>query len=91
MSGELIFEEPPGARGGRAGSSAIGQWLTSLREHPGQWVKFPAPQKSSASSGNIGRGRYGAAPGEFEASSRSAGDGTFWLYARYVGSPDGES
>jgi hypothetical protein len=96
---ELIFEEPPDdGRGHRPGKTPVGQWLASLREHPGQWAKFPKEQMSGSAAGVIRRGQgYGVKKGEFEAASRSTTNKRFWLYARYVGAPaaavteDGES
>ena len=87
---DLIFEDPPATTRGRpAGESPTGQWLASLREHPGQWAKFPTPILSNGVAQNIKKGKgYGAKPGEFEATVRSATNKRFDLYARYVGGGD---
>lgn len=92
MSDDLIFEEPPTLHGGGMvrGSSPVGQWLNSLRDHPGQWAKFPEP-KSATLASHIKRGSaYGVLPGEFEARTVKIDGDTSrrTLYARYVGTPD---
>ena len=89
MSGDLIFEEPPGRTGGGvAGSSPFGQWLASLRSHPSEWAKWPEPKSWSAAgsaASKASRGvAYGVKPGEFEVVSRTV-DGQTFIFARYVG------
>lgn len=88
MSGGLIFEEPPVIRGGGypAGSSPLGQWLASLRDHPGQWAKWPEP-RSATDATNIKRGiQYGVQAGEFEVrTTKIEGASKRTLYARYIG------
>lgn len=85
--GDLIFEEPPTFRMGRPlGGSPFGQWLAALRDHPGQWAKFPEPRAAAVST-HVRRGdAYGVEAGEFETRTMSAGTpGRVWIYARYVG------
>lgn len=88
MSDEIIFEEPPTpARGNgpSAGSSPLGKWLASLRDHPGYWARWSSPVWSGTTT-TIKRGEgYGVKPGEFEVALRKADGGKFHLYARYVG------
>ena len=88
MSTDLIFEEPPATkrRGGRpVGQSPVGRWLSSLRDHPGQWVKYP--EKVYAGTGTKIRcgSHYGVSAGEFETRTVDACGQPGWLYARYVG------
>lgn len=80
MSAELIFEEPT-PRG------VMAEWLSSVRKHPGVWVKWPERCTNSNAS-LIKQGKaYGAKPGEFEATSRNVSrNGQCDLYVRYVGS-----
>lgn len=92
MSDDLIFEEPPVLHGGGMvrGSSPMGQWLAALRQHPGQWAKFPEP-KSATIATHIKRGTcYGVQHGEFETRTvKIDGDSSRrTFYARYVGTPD---
>ena len=92
MSDDLIFEEPPRLHGGGfvVGSSPVGQWLNSLRQHPGSWAKFPDP-KSATIATRIKRGTaYGVQRGEFEVRTVKIDGDTSrrTIYARYVGTPD---
>lgn len=87
---ELIREDPvPKPRVARS-VSPIAVWLDAIREHPGEWFRFPDPVSPSTAA-NIHRGAYsGAAAGEFEARGRgihvgSDGRRVCALYARYVG------
>lgn len=84
---DLVFEEPPPpAPGRKAGTSPIGLWLTTLREHPGKWAKFPEQVLSSYVAGVIWSGKgYGAKPGEFDAVTRTGTNKQWWLYVRYIG------
>ena len=87
MSADLIFEDPPINGKGRnsQGQSAFGQWLNALRDHPGQWAKYPVI-RSSSDAAHIRMGRYGAKRGEFEARTVTANQaGRAWIYARYIG------
>lgn len=93
MSDDLIFEEPPRLHGGgfvKGTTSPVGQWLKSLRSHPGQWAKYPEP-KSATTASHIKRGSaFDVQPGEFEARTVKIDGDTSrrTLYARYVGTPD---
>lgn len=87
---ELIREDPvPKPRVARS-VSPIAVWLDAIREHPGEWFRFPDPVHPSTAT-NIRRGAYaGAATGEFEAKCRGIhvgpdGRKVCTLYARYVG------
>lgn len=84
---ELIFEEPPPPKSGRPGSG-IREWLDSLRQHPGQWAKFPT-EVNGGIGGHVTAGSaYGVTAGEFEVTMRrapEAGKYRAWLYARYIG------
>lgn len=76
---DLIFEEPP-AKGG-----SLGHWCNALREHPGQWAKYPEPTNSGNTS-HIRKGKLrGIAAGEFEVRTVTIEGSTVWLYARYIG------
>lgn len=89
---ELIREDPvPKRRVARSvPPSPITVWLHAIREHSGEWFRFPDPVHPSTAT-NIRRGAYaGAATGEFEAKCRgirgsSDGRKVCTLYARYVG------
>ncbi len=81
---ELIFEEPP-PQTRRRGNSPVGLWLASLREHPGQWAKYPE-RVGTGTASNIKRGKgLGVTPGEFEVVTRNQADDKCWMYARYAG------
>ena len=85
---DLVFEEPPppSAPGRKAGTSPIGLWLTTLREHPGKWAKCPDQVRVSSVGSVIKRGKgYGAKPGEFDAVVRTGTNKRYWLYVRYIG------
>lgn len=88
MSADLIFEDPPVVKIGRtAGETELGQWLAALRDHPGQWAKWPSPVVAATATFIRQGRRNGVAPGDYEtrtvviqgeASKRT-------MYARYVG------
>lgn len=89
---DLIFEEPPpkGRGPGRsAGDSPIGEWLASLREHPGEWSRFPDSVHPNAVTYITEGRKYGVRfAGEFEATGRKVVGSVMKrvdLYARYIG------
>lgn len=85
MSAELIFEEPPVQKTGPGADRDFRAWLSALRQHPGQWVKYPEPVYTAKGT-NIRRGLYGVKPGEYEVRTARANSGRkSWLYACYVG------
>ena len=83
---DLIFEDPPkGGRGPHPGNP-VRLWLDALRDHPGKWTKYPDDMPNRNLAHNIASAKcYGVYRGEFETRSASAGEGRFWIYARYVG------
>ena len=92
MSDDLIFEEPPPIlRGaGNAGKSPLGLWLAALRQHPGQWARWPEPVWPTTST-DIRKGRSRAVEaGEFETRTVviASGEKRVTLYVRYVGTPE---
>lgn len=80
-SSGVVWEDPPPPHAGDSGPLAA-----ALRARPGEWaVVYPAA-KSQAAAPAIRRGMGSWAPaGSFEAISRSNEDGTFRVYARFVG------
>ncbi len=90
---DLIFVDQPPTKAGRLAdpNHPIRLWLDALRQHPGQWAKYPDPQPTRTACGTIKNGKaYGAQPGEFEAKTSAAGatNGRVFIYARYVGEVD---
>ena len=87
---DLIFEDVPATSRPGIYSTAVGEWLRSLREHPGKTAKFPEPVGAGVVTA-IKKGLgYGVKPGEFDASSRrrdAQGEETpptkVWLYATF--------
>lgn len=94
-SNELLFEDVPSTTRPGIYSTAVGNWLRQLREHPGQTVKFPEPVGAGVGTA-IKKGLgYGAAEGEFTVATRkrdAAGNetegGKVWLYATYAANGD---
>lgn len=86
---DLIFEEPPSKTPGGgpvAGSSPFGLWLAALRDHPGQWAKYPEARYAGDATAVRNGGRYGVKAGEFETRTVGTGAGRrVWIYARYIG------
>lgn len=84
---DLIFEAPSAAATGPNAISPVRAWLDRLRDHPGEWAKYPE-RVAPTTSANIKTGKYvGVKRGEFEAVVRNgSGDpARFDLFARYVG------
>lgn len=79
---EWVDEVPERRRSGR--------WVRvtqELRARPGQWAKVDTGVTNTAFATMLKQGRLGnAEPGEFEATCRRNDDGTYDVYARYVGS-----
>jgi hypothetical protein len=90
-SNELLFEEVPSTTRPGIYSTAVGNWLKQLREHPDQTVKFPEPVGAGVGTA-IKKGLgYGAKEGEFDVATRKRDvngteteGGKVWLYATYV-------
>ena len=79
---DIQWAEPPARRRGRPE-----KWLAvcdALRERPGEWALIRRGRTSDAQPWRDGR-IAGTMPGEFEATTRSAGDGKYDIYVRYVG------
>lgn len=59
----------------------------ALKERPGQWAKVAAGDAHRQTPYNIANGQINAfkPAGAFEGRSRIAADGTYDVYARYVG------
>jgi len=89
---ELVFEEPPPVTRGRysRGASPLGMWLAALRDHPGEWAKYPEPVSPATPCDIRGGRNYGAVAGEFETRPVNITGSKplrVTLYARYVGTP----
>jgi hypothetical protein len=81
---DLKWEEPHATKRGPK-SSKWALIFDELRKHPGAWAlvaeNISASMMTTIKKGQIG----GAAPGEFEASSRKTSGSRADIYARYVG------
>jgi hypothetical protein len=79
----IRFENPPqNRRNTKRDWDAI---FTELRANPDQWA-IVAEKASPSMANQIKRGAYRSSdPGEFDAVSRSNGDGTVRIYARFIG------
>jgi hypothetical protein len=88
----LVWEDPPGAMSGTR--TPRPEWADTLMARPGQWARvqeFDTPTLSGTAAGGIRHGRSWAKPkGTWDAVSRTI-DGRCWLYARYVGPPNGRA
>ena len=87
---DLIFEEPPTrAHGGGGTYSPIRLWLNALRDHPGQWAKYPETVHASTRTFISQGTSYGVSEGEFEVCGRmdksDPGKVRIHLYARFIG------
>lgn len=88
-TGSIEWGTPPPPRSSAGAAPKYKGFLEALRERPGEWAKAPTEPASSQSAGNTAmafrNGRVsGAAPGEFEAVSRTV-DGVSGVWVRYVG------
>jgi hypothetical protein len=82
---KLVFQDPPPrTRPGRKS-----QWtpiLDQLRDRPGEYALIDDDAKRPALVTQINKGKIaGAEEGEFEATSHVNEDGSFSIYARFVG------
>lgn len=82
---QVVFKEPPPAtRPGR--KSKWIDLLDQLRANPGDFGIIDEDAVRTSLVTQINKGRIGGVnEGEFEATSRSNSDGTYTIYARYLG------
>ena len=50
MNVETIWEAPPPKKTGRRLGGERARWLAVLKEHPGQWAKWPRPTANGATT-----------------------------------------
>lgn len=79
-----VWETPPSARKPRTDWSKTAD---QLREKPGDWLRIQENSKSAGLTFHIKTGRLKAfrPSGEFQARSTKNTDGTYNIYARFVG------
>lgn len=81
----LQFIDPPAPTRG-INANVWAPIFAELREQPGDWAIVVPATTSASTAMNIKLGKLGGAkPHEYEATSRSNHDGTYAIYARYVG------
>lgn len=95
MSNDLVWEEPPAAKGGAvAGPGRYAEIAAKLRSRAGEWARIGAFTRTGelgAPMSAVRHGRGGFEPkGSFEATSRTVKRGmegykVIHLYVRYVG------
>ena len=83
---ELTWEDPPLSRRG-APSTDWHAIAATLRTRPNEWALIVQKSRYSSSSSFIASGRINAfrPGGTFQGRSAKNDDGTFRIYARYVG------
>lgn len=84
MSMVVAWEDPPKVERNRP----PGRWdetIEKLQAQPGRWAKIVVEESRGKAVGVYQAFRYRKG---FDACTRSLGDGTFAVYARWVGEPD---
>lgn len=93
MSG-ISWEQPPAGRDKPITRTAWGPIVAELRTRPGEWAVVavkPTAAAAATVAAHMRRGIYtGMSRGEFEAMARTV-DGEYRVYARYVGTGDGDA
>lgn len=84
----LTWEEPPVSRGGRAVSKEHKAIAEALQGKPEAWAKVASGAKNDGLASAIRGGGVSFRTGKFEARSTRREDGTFDVYARYLGPLD---
>lgn len=88
---DIVWEEPPADGRGPRQAGHLEPFAAALRDHPGQWARYPVALTEKSTSNAAVRIKTGSAlsfgpAGAFEAVTRNV-DGTRVLYVRYVGEP----
>lgn len=83
---EVVWENPPANRGGRATSKRHQEISDILKTKPGEWAKVGSNEKNDGLRTSIAKGTaVSFRDGEYEARSTKVGEGAYDIYARFVG------
>lgn len=87
---EVVFMDLPASRAGSGTAGATAARVAPLRERPGEWARirggYTNPTAARAYAAIVRKGRQlGIDEGEFETATRKNDEGTWDVFARYVG------
>lgn len=86
VSSLVTFAEPPQTRGGRTESPRNREIAEALRANPGEWALVAEGESNDGLATRIRKGTAKSfAEGEWQATSRSDGNGQVDIYARFMG------
>ena len=91
-----VRKDPPSTKSGRPLGAQSGLWVEKLKplktkRRAGKWhqvAEMESQQQAADAARNIRTGRVRRPEGIWEARS-STEDGKFYVYAKYMGNPDG--
>lgn len=90
MTDEIVWEEPPQAKSGRAEAGKYVSLLAPLRDRPGQWAKLPGFYGLGITT-RINKGLVsGIVAGDYQATARPVSGSKPTQYAvwvRFIGEP----
>jgi hypothetical protein len=81
----MRWEDPAQDERGQRGK--YDEFVKELKTRPGQWAVLHPKAEHPSHVPNVNKGKIASfrPAGDFEATSRGNGDGTYKIYVRYVG------
>lgn len=85
MTENIIWEEPPAPKRGRGASQRHVKIAETLKSNPGQWARVATGERNDNLAMAIRKTGASFRTGRWEARGFRAADGTYNIFARYLG------